>query len=177
MGFDVKYLNSDNLKILANYLNDNVIDDQFDMACYRKNEKGVSVAFCSLENCGTVGCAMGWAPYALNLSKDDIAHIRKRAISEFNFWIILANTYFSHGHPDFDESGIWNFLFCTDWEFYDNSRHGAVERLNFIADLVEKEKWEGLRKIDQDMFVDDHFSQEGYMKEVLVFNALSNHGG
>lgn len=52
---------SDNLGRLADYIEMNVGQAQLDMKRYR------SAPFNSLDDCGSVGCALGWAPFTPGL--------------------------------------------------------------------------------------------------------------
>ena len=68
----IKQVHYDNLMALKNYIRGNVSPDHFDMADFRASSPAVAVKFKSLHDCGTVGCALGWLPFALNMTDKEL---------------------------------------------------------------------------------------------------------
>ena len=64
-------MNKNNFKKLRDHLRDNVTDDEFRMNHYRmeRTKHGflLAVDFIDYDNCGTVGCALGHAPFVPGL--------------------------------------------------------------------------------------------------------------
>jgi len=123
-------MNIDNLKLLRDGLkklmDEGVVTQEtFDMEYYRSNERGKSIAgFYSLENCGTIGCLMGWAPFVEGLE-----------FNETMTWTGYVSQKFSFNYDtdhEFDE--VFAFLFSSKWSEYDNTPEGALARLDvFLA--------------------------------------------
>jgi hypothetical protein len=62
---------ADNLNKLADFIEKNVSQKQLDMSYCRLDEEGNRVHFISQDDCGTSGCALGWAPFVLGLEPVD----------------------------------------------------------------------------------------------------------
>lgn len=142
-----------NLRILAKYLRENVSDKQFDMENYRADSDLDRInTFDNLRSCGTVGCAMGWAPYAFNMSDEEFNErvSRLSGTSFYEFWSRLASDLFMKDEPYFSDSSVWHYLFDGEWSDYDNTRSGAIERLELVATLVENKAWHVLDQIEAD---------------------------
>ena len=54
-----------NLDRLADYIEEHVPQENLDMSEYRSDGTGGYVTFWSKDECGTVGCALGYAPFAI----------------------------------------------------------------------------------------------------------------
>ena len=132
-------MNLKNLKLFRDgfqkLMDDGIVTQEtFDMEYYRSDEHGDSiVGFYSYENCGTVGCLMGWAPFIKGfepcLYYDDpfqIMHLdfMSYVYKIFNFDLI-TNQEYSH---------VYKFLFSSEWKDFDNTPEGALARLDvFLA--------------------------------------------
>ena len=58
-------INIENLTKLADFLESEVKDDQFDISEYRRSEFGDVRDFKCIGDCGTIGCALGWLPFVI----------------------------------------------------------------------------------------------------------------
>lgn len=74
----------DNLNKIADFLETAVKDEQFNISVWRGNGLGESTSFRSLHACGTVGCAIGWAPFIEGLEP---------LASEYVESVFLGETY------------------------------------------------------------------------------------
>lgn len=116
-------MNKDNLKKLADWLEENVTENRFDMAHFRSNGSGSYAEFISLLDCGTAGCALGWAPFVPGLGS------KKR---NKNFWNYGAEIF------DLDsESYEWDYIFSSFWRHFDNSIEGAINRIREVVNGKE----------------------------------------
>ena len=61
----------ENLRKLADYIEQQVPQDKLDMSGYRKDSEGEEAYFFSKHNCGTSGCALGWAPFVEGLEPEE----------------------------------------------------------------------------------------------------------
>ena len=72
-----------NLLILADFLETEVKDDMFDLSSYRVKDGRSVYAPKSLkkEDCGSIGCAVGWAGHVFGLEDTDFSFLGKSFIS------------------------------------------------------------------------------------------------
>jgi len=117
--------NKKNLVKLAKYILEEVSDEQFDMKWFRSNHIDTGVEFFSKENCGTVGCALGWAPFVkgLEVIEDDYDYL-----DYLNFHI-YSNRVFRGVLGRY-----WDFLFDGAWFESDGSREGFVKRVIYLLE-------------------------------------------
>jgi len=115
-------MNKENLVKLAKYIFTNVADDQFNMSRYRLDNYGFSTYFKSKEDCGTVGCALGWSPFVEGLEAIDSDYARLSRRLVFHKY---SNRIFGVDEEDCQ----WSFLFNSGWSKIDNSREGFVSRV------------------------------------------------
>jgi len=121
-------MSRENLVKLAKFILENIKDEQFNMSSFRLNKYYNSVRFKSKEDCGTIGCALGWAPFVEGLE-------------------VVKSDYYK-GEPmylDFDlyskrvfgtAFGIfWEFLFSLGWHEIDNTREGFVRRFVYLIEV------------------------------------------
>ena len=52
-----------NLRQLADFIEQDVPDKKLNMRHFRSNKSGFRKDFVSVADCGTCGCALGWAPF------------------------------------------------------------------------------------------------------------------
>lgn len=122
-------VNRENLKILSDGLLGLIpsIEDtsqvHFDMESYSDvNEADDSYfhrnnAEIKMKTCGSVGCAIGWAPF-FGIEK----HLNED-------WIDFSERVFGLSNG----SDEWDYLFSSDWGDVDNSKKGAGLRIkNFL---------------------------------------------
>jgi len=132
-------INVTNLKKLRNYLEKHVTQDKFDMESFRRKnlDENTVCDFTTKNKCGTIGCALGWAPFVKGLEPEPV---------EFypgGFFGIPTLDFYQYSQRLFntaDGSDTWSFLFCGEWKDYDNSVEGVVGRMDIIIknpDLFE----------------------------------------
>ena len=124
-----------NLKKLAKYLEENVSQDMLDMGIYRANTDHMVVRFYTLEDCGTVGCALGWSPFAEGLETipEDYYTVSDGKITQLAFERYSTRMFEL-------ENAEWSFLFESAWVKYDNSVEGAVDRIRWLVKKGNKVK-------------------------------------
>ena len=115
-----------NLRLLQAHIKDKVTDKQFNMISYRNS------TFYSKDNCGTVGCAMGWAPFVKGL---ETLESDFHADGSLNYGI-YHNRIFKA-----DTDDLWSFLFCPDWSKHDNTREGFVKRVDYLIERGLEVGW------------------------------------
>jgi len=107
-------MNEDNLVKLAKYILANISNEKFDMRWYRSSDIEPNISFYSKENCGTVGCALGWAPFVPGLE----------AIGS-DYSLRVFGTF---------SGGIWDFVFSGGWSEFDNTIEGVVSRIVYLIE-------------------------------------------
>lgn len=112
-------INKQNLAIAADFLEQNVSEEQFHMGMFMKNGRIQHL-------CGTVGCAIGWASFCPELLPVDSEFMRLTGRLDFD-------TYCERVFGFNDDDCIWNFLFGAEWETIDNTVKGAVARIRWIV--------------------------------------------
>lgn len=134
-------VNIKNLLALADFLETKVRDDQFHLSNYRANQHGLAVAFRSLEDCGTVGCALGWAPFV-----NDEMSVKPRHFSTSLPGLPAFVDWEKYSEEVFGirlYSSIFVHLFSSHWGECPEggSRMGTVNRIReFCIDYNEGEK-------------------------------------
>lgn len=100
----------------------------FDMSSYRKN-KSNDYLIQRTPDCGTIGCAIGWAPLvpSLEMCKEEealfrIAH-KGTAYAEYCSRVFGVE----------QGSRKWKYMFDSNWCTYDNTPTGASTRIREIA--------------------------------------------
>ena len=117
-------MNKENLLKLANYL-EQLPDDyeHFDMHDFAPDGIIPERIHTEINHCGTVACAVGHAPIALNLSEKDIKGMH---------WMDISNNYLLARRINEEE---WDWCFSPVWYSIDNTAKGAAKR---IKTLLEK---------------------------------------
>ena len=132
-------MNKVNLKLLAGWLlanHESLVETKaFDMKDYRSTESS-SCDFVSDTNCGTVGCALGWAP---------ATGIKALAA--------LEEDYYKYGHSPrtlsfsmycdrvFELktcSAYWDWCFADEWVDGDNTPKGSAIRIMYLLNHEEE---------------------------------------
>jgi len=97
------------------------------MKYFRSNPSlGVNLKFLSKESCGTVGCALGLAPFVPGLET-----------IEYDFCCLGSLGFNDYSERVFGIGCIddcWIFLFNSDWYKIDNSREGFVKRVLYLIE-------------------------------------------
>ena len=147
----MKQEHRDNLIKLADYILNNVSDKHFNMESYRSDANGVITAFISFGNCGTIGCALGWAPFALTEAESGVRAVLRK---EFSDTYITTRTISGSRYLDFVKVSLelfgipvnslaWEYLFSDDWANCEvgGTRQAFVERVAVYLADPEMFKW------------------------------------
>ncbi len=106
-------MNKKNLKLLVKGLK-TLTQDQFDMDYY-------------MNECGTVGCVVGWATTFKGLEVIDSDY------DDYGYRI----KYYSYSKRLFDLTSNkpeWYWCFSSKWAYVDNTIEGAIKRINYLID-------------------------------------------
>jgi len=113
-----------NLAKLTDFIEQNIKDKQFDMETYRKNNENEVVKFKGLNDCGTIGCALGWAPFALSI-----------------IWVEYNSDAFSFNDLSDKKFGVtmgdeeWVYLFSSLWAGkHKNQRKAFINRARALIE-------------------------------------------
>ena len=117
-------MNKENLLKLANYL-EQLPEDYDHFYMYNFASGGITPQHIHTEinQCGTVACAVGHAPIALNLKEKHIKGME---------WQDITDNYLINRQTNEDE---WDWCFSEGWPSIDNTAKGAAKR---IKTLLEK---------------------------------------
>jgi len=118
-------MNKKNLIKLAKYILSEISGEDFDMRNFRSSSTKFPLEFYSKEDCGTVGCALGWSPFVPGLEAIE---------DDFYSWGALCFKLYSKRVFGGDDVGSLYFIFSGDWHEIDNSREGFVKRVIYFLD-------------------------------------------
>ena len=125
-------INIENLTKLADFLESEVKDEQFDIYAYRK-KFGEDYPFFSKSDCGSVGCALGWLPF---ISSAEDVQVCSRS-GEVDFGVLSKRVL---GVEEFSLFG--QYMFSSRWADNDHekTREATIRRIrNVISGLPETE--------------------------------------
>lgn len=135
-------INVKNLTILKDYLVQNYskISNHFDMQHFRlavAPDSGTKFAYryYSKQDCGTVGCVIGWSVFAPGLEPIDSDFYEKynrRDSFGLNFSSYTDRVFFYDNFHIGNNSEMYNFLFSGAWSGYNNTLEGAIKRLEYL---------------------------------------------
>ena len=108
-------LNKVNILKLAKFL-ETLPQEKFHMLNYKLDKRG-NILSVNEYSCGTIGCALGWAPTALG---NTCTHYKSwEEYNELNLGITT--------------SADWDWCFSGDWVYIDNTPKGAALRLVYLV--------------------------------------------
>ena len=127
-------MNEQNLLKLADFIWHNVTQEVFDMWYYRPggiklDANGKPIG----SECGTVGCALGWAPFVPGLE----ILLEKEVLLGSTTDHVLFSKYSYRVFGLDGGSNEWNFLFASDWRELDNTPIGFVRRVYALIDGLD----------------------------------------
>jgi hypothetical protein len=94
---------------------------KFDMSDYVGSlGDRIEIGYEEMENCGSVGCAVGHGPYA-GIPK-----------AKAECWDSYSSRCFSG-----EDNDVFQFLFGSDWAEADNTRKGAAKRIQYFLETGE----------------------------------------
>ena len=122
-------MNRENLKTLSDGLLglipaiDDINNIRFDMESYSEINKNnylydMPNPEIKMKTCGSVGCAIGWAPY-FGIEK----HLNEN-------WTDFSERVFKLDN----NSQEWDYLFSSDWSDIDNTKRGAGLRIKYVLE-------------------------------------------
>ena len=115
-----------------------VPQEKFNMAEYRMDAEGDTIYWRNENDCGTSGCALGWAPHVPGLEpveSDFDADTRWGDCLRFKRYCKRVFGLVEDGHS----CNHWEWCFSGRWAAYDNTPIGAARRIRFyvLRDLPE----------------------------------------
>lgn len=114
-----------NIRKLAKFLK-TIPQEKFDMGYFRANRQGMC-NFVSENKCGTVGCALGWAPLVPGLGPKR-EHFSSGTLKFLEYCYDMF---------EIDEE-FFRYLFSESWGDFDNTPLGASNRIYNLCKLVQK---------------------------------------
>ena len=149
-------MNKVNLRLLAGWLianHQNLVEsNSFDMGWFRGDHKGIC-AFVDKNNCGTVGCALGWSPVSgIKPLKTNIRDFTKGSINHGIETLTLDFDKYCErvfgiklGNPDRQNDAYWGWCFDEQWVEFDNTPKGAAIRIMYLLNHTEEVvEWEDI---------------------------------
>ena len=134
-------LNKVNILKLAKFL-ERLPQEKFDMFNYKTNEEADCLPP-EEHSCGTVGCALGWAPTAL----------RSADLHAYDNW-----DDYSAQVLGIYEAGEWGWCFDGDWKLVDNTPKGAALRLRYRVNNGVPDNYR--EQMDEDCLEVEYMFQE-----------------
>ena len=121
-----------NLRTLAAFIDKEVTQKQLNMRHFRSDEEGRYMEFKSNKDCGTCGCALGWAPFVIPTLPADFNMYSELDFSRYGSRVFpaLYNTH-RKGH-----NFVWPLCFSGDLS---SEKESVVERLYDVASRLEAE--------------------------------------
>ena len=132
-----------NLLKLAEHLKTKVTKRQFDMEMYRKKRKfffkKVDTAYkVDRSDCGSIGCALGWAPFVEGLeSQTEDLHYNR----EYGCWCVHFDKYCERVFGLYIFHPEWEWCFSPRWKDVDNTPKGAARRIEYLVRHGVPEGW------------------------------------
>lgn len=140
-------VNVTNLLKAADWIEENVKDEQFDIICYRADEdnKWREKQFYNLEACGTIGCFLGWCPFVPGLEPIEHDYTPHFGEMTLNFDGEYSKRIFGLDSED-GANEIFCYLF---WPHElaaggDNSRKGVIKRVRDLCKNGLPDNWRDL---------------------------------
>lgn len=141
-------LNFENLNKLADFL-ETLPEEKFDLSQYRKDKKDdvYEAEFKSMTDCGTVGCAIGWAPFieGLEPKEEEFKHAWHapeigKVLDYAGYSERVFGATFSHLTYDPDSEAM-NFMFSAKWTRYfdfdsdplENTPKATADRVRIVT--------------------------------------------
>ena len=122
-------MNKENLLKLADYLDGEVTQEQFNMAWYRTANDGRITDFYNTHDCGSVGCALGWSPFVKGLEPHDCDYVDLG--DDYGEYLNFRD----YSARVFDlSSSEWTWCFDSYWVKIDNTPSGAAKRIRYLVE-------------------------------------------
>lgn len=118
-------MNKANLLKLADFL-DTVKPEAFDIANF---SNGDPWARKPAAICGTVACALGWAPMVIPVEPGDFC-LRFEGCPEALNWTLYCERVFCFRNS----TKVWAWCFASFWEEVDNTPTGAAKRIRYLVE-------------------------------------------
>lgn len=122
----------DNLQKVHDFVRDHVRDEQFDMENFRATDGGDSVHFKGHRDCGTVGCFLGWSPFVLPITKEEL--------HDDNFISFFRLSRIKFGIDIGIHESTWDDLFGTDVWTSNRKSNSRLDVLENIQNYINKQR-------------------------------------
>lgn len=120
-------INLENLKKGRDYLARYVSDEKFSMDRFLQDKDGDEVYFgdrIKQINCKTIGCALGWIAMTPAF-RSFVGSVD--GFNQLSRGLLGIDSYNSGS-----SGAVWSFLFDSEYSEYDNTRAGAIGRIDVI---------------------------------------------
>lgn len=119
----------DNLQKVHDFVRDHVKNEQFDMENFRTTNEGYVTPFKGHRDCGTIGCFLGWCPFVLPITKEEITgdFISFFRLSRIKFGIELGMSE-------------WDDLFGEPLELSNRKSNSRLDVLENIQNYINKQR-------------------------------------
>lgn len=129
-----------NFKKLADFLYNNVEPRHFTMATFRDGQHNINDYREKGWKCGTVGCALGWAPFVAGLAptKELLDSHAECGLT----WTDYAEWLFpALGESSLSDQSAFSYCFGGEWANVDNSPRGAAQRIYYMLEHGVPDGW------------------------------------
>lgn len=127
-----------NLAMLADFLQKEVTDKQFNIKNFRMKNSKILTPFKSLNDCGSIGCALGWAPFVIKPAESTYEVF----YDYFDHTVTTKLSFESYSEEAFgctvNDNSLGDFMFGGVWgvDKVQRTRLATVKR---IREVVEAE--------------------------------------
>lgn len=121
-------MNIKNLKIAREALL-GIDPDMFDISNYRMDSNKYHKGYKSKDDCGTLGCAIGWCPFIKGLELNEEERRECNTFKGLNFKRYSERIFDLNV---FDGRG--EYMFASAWSCYDPSLEGLIQRMTDVID-------------------------------------------
>lgn len=125
-----------NLSLLADFLEENIREEDFCMSFYRSERNGAIGSFFTTRDCSPKGDPLGWAPFMGHIhEKFRMTHEEKSVYySSSVSWTCYSKRLFpSMSDGPYGYNSYWYFAFGGEHYYHDNSLEGAIARLRVLV--------------------------------------------
>jgi hypothetical protein len=134
-----------NLARLADFLENEITNKQFNIETFRQADGLGFCEFKSKSDCGTIGCALGWSPFAIPYVKEDFSLTRNWSLNSnepewvktLDFWKYGLRVFGldSHQSDDEEQGALWSYMFSEDWaKTKGASRKATIKRIRKVIE-------------------------------------------
>jgi len=142
----ISYQQKKNLITLANGLmkNRNKREARFTMACFADAGQHNIVGDPYLTECGSVGCAVGHAPYY------GITKMYGEGWDGYSYRTLIP--IFNADTGVLIDDRAWRWCFAGEWTNLDDSKKGAAQRIMYFLQYGLPDKWDDVSERDVKLY-------------------------